>query len=73
MTGPGDPLAPYRGGIGSGVLDMMTADGTTPAQRASTWLPLGARPSDIEQAYGANGTLYYWLLTEGRGYRQAPS
>lgn len=70
---PSDPFAPYRGGIGSGLLEMMAADGTTPAQRSSTWLPLAAKPADVEQAYGANGVLYYWLLNEGRGYRRPPA
>jgi lysozyme len=71
---PGDPVdPPAYAGIGTGLLDMMAADGTTPAQRASTWLPLGATPSDVETCYGANGVLYTWLLTVGAGYRYHPS
>lgn len=62
-----------NGGIGSGLLAMMAADGTMPAQRSSTWLPLGVTPSDVEQAYGVNGVLYYWLLGPNQGYRQSPS
>jgi hypothetical protein len=45
---------------------------TTPAQRSSTWLPLAATPSDVEQCYGENGILYVYLLTTGKGYRQPP-
>jgi len=73
QTGPSDPLAPYRGGIGSGILSAMEADGVVPAQRASTWLPLGARPSDVETCYASDGTLYTYLLTEGRGFKTPPS
>jgi hypothetical protein len=72
-TDPSDPFAQWRHGIGTGLLDMMAADQTQPAQRASTWLPLGATPSDVETCYGANGTLYSWLLTVGAGYRYRPS
>lgn len=73
MTGPSDPFAPFRAGIGSGLLEMMAADGTLPAQRSSTWLPLGAKPADVEQCFGENGTLYVYLLSVGRGYRQPPA
>jgi len=70
----GDPFAPWRSGVGSGLLELMAQDGTLPAQRASTWLPLGApSPADIETCFGQNGVAYYWLLTTNRGYRQAPS
>lgn len=70
---PADPMAPWAGKVGSGLLEMMAVDGTKPAQRGSTWLPLGVTPSDVETCYGENGTLYYWLLTVGRGYRQKAS
>jgi hypothetical protein len=71
---PNDPYAAWRGAIGSGLLEMMAADGTLPAQRASTWLPLGApAPSDIESCNGANGVSYVWQLTTGQGFRYRPS
>src|SRR4030095_1380427 len=45
-----DPYAPWEGKVGSGLLELMAQDGTLPAQRASTWLPLGtAPPSDVEE------------------------
>lgn len=72
-TRPDDPFAPYRSGIGSGLIEMMTADGTLPAQRASTWLPLAASPADVETCYGQNGVLYTYLLTVGRGFRYPPA
>jgi hypothetical protein len=71
---PADPYAAWRGHVGSGLLEMMAADNTLPAQRSSTWLPLGtASPSDVETCYGANATLYTWLLTVGAGHRYRPS
>jgi len=71
---PSDPFAAWRGKIGSGILEGMAADGTLPAVRQSTWLPLGApSPHDVEQAIGQNGTQYVWLLTVGRLERYAPS
>lgn len=71
---PEDPFKPWLGKVGSGLLEMMATDQTLPAQRRSTWLPLGdPAPSDIESCYGQNGTLYYWLITTGRGYRTRPS
>jgi lysozyme len=70
---PGPTPPPYEGAIGSGLLEMMAADHTTPAQRGSTWLPLGVTPSDVESCYGANGTLYTWLLTVGKGFRYPPA
>ena len=66
---PADPFAPWSGKVGTGLLELMAQDNTKPAQRGSTWLPLGVTPSDIEQCYGENGTMYSWLLTVGRGYR----
>lgn len=71
---PSDPYAPWAGKVGSGILDMMKADSTLPAMRASTWLPLGTTaPSDVEQCYGQQGVNYVWLLTTGAGYRVRPS
>jgi hypothetical protein len=71
---PSDPYAAWRGKVGDGLLEMMAADGTAPAQRESTWLPLGApSPHDIETCAGQNGTQYQWQLTTGRGYRYPPA
>jgi hypothetical protein len=70
---PNDPYAPWRGAVGSGLLDMMAADGVLPAQRSSTWLPLGVSPADVESCAGQNGTEYRWLLTVSHGYRYRPS
>ena len=67
-----DPFAPWHGYVGSGLLDMMAADGTLPAQRVSTWLPLGVTPADVEQALGQNGINYVWQLVTNRGFRYAP-
>lgn len=64
---------PWEGRVGSGLLELMAQDGTKPAQRASTWLPLGVSPADVESCYGQNGTLYVWLLAIGRGFRYKPS
>jgi hypothetical protein len=65
---------PWEGKVGSGLLEMMTADNTLPAQRESTWLPLGhPPPSDIEECVGQNGTLYRWLLDTNQGFRYRPS
>lgn len=71
--GEAPPLPPEYTGIGTGLLDMMATDGTYPAQRVSTWLPLGVSPSDAESCYGANGTHYVYLLTQGKGFRYLPS
>jgi hypothetical protein len=66
--------SPWAGRIGSGLLEMMAADGVLPAQRYSTWLPLGAPPpADIEECVGTNGITYRWLLTENLGFRIRPS
>lgn len=71
---PGDVVPPpVYSGIGTGILEMMAEDQTEPAQRASTWLPLGVNPADVESCYGANGTLYTWLLAVGRGWRYPPA
>lgn len=69
----GDPFAPWRATVGSGLLELMAQDGTLPAQRSSTWLPLGVSPSDVETCYGQNGTGYVWLLTTNQGFRFRPS
>jgi lysozyme len=71
--GSGDPAPPEYAGIGSGLLQMMSDDNTYPAQRVSTWLPLGVSPSDVEECLGANGVMYRWLLTIGAGHRYPPS
>ena len=68
-----DTLLRWRGIIGDGLLQMMRVDGTQPAQRSSTWLPLGVTPSDVEECYGENGTRYVWLLQTDRGFRFRPS
>lgn len=71
---PSDPFALWRGKVGDGILDAMAEDGTVPAQRASTWLPLGApSPHDIEQCTGENGIVYAYLLTIGELVRYMPA
>lgn len=72
-TVPDDPFAPWRSGIGSGLLQMMAEDNTIPAQRASTWYPLLANPADIETCMGLNGTDYRWILSSNQGFRYRPS
>lgn len=69
---PDDPYAAWAGLIGSGLLQMMAADGTLPAQSRSTWLPLGQSPADVEQALGQNGVSYVWALPISQGFRYAP-
>jgi hypothetical protein len=70
----GDPFGPWRATVGSGLLELMAQDGTLPAQRGSTWLPLGApSPADVETCYGQNAILYGWLLTVNQGFRTRPS
>lgn len=54
--------------VGAGILELMRADGTTPASH-STFLPLGRQPALIEEAYGLNGTRYAWHLPTGRAWR----
>lgn len=70
---PSDPYAPWAGLVGTGLLELMAQDKTLPAQRASTFLPLGVNPADVETCYGDNGVLYSWLLTTNAGYRYRPS
>jgi len=51
---------------------MMAQDLTYPAQTSSTWLPLGQNVADVEEAYGANGIRYVWLLRVSKGLRFSP-
>jgi lysozyme len=69
-----DPLATWRGTVGSGILDMMRADGTVPVM-ASTWLPLGrgAADAEAEEGYGVNGTRYLFHLPSQRSWRYPSS
>lgn len=67
---PPDPAHDY--GVGSGLVQMMAEDNTTPAA-PSSWLPLGASPSLIEEAVGLNGTTYRWHLPTGSHWRYRPS
>jgi lysozyme len=69
---PEDPYAQWAGLVGSGILEMMAVDATLPAQRASTFLPPGANPADVEQCFGQNGTNYVWLLAVNAGFRFYP-
>lgn len=75
-------LDAWRGRVGSGLLEMMAADGTEPAM-ASEWRPFG-RPetfpgsgvlvdATIEQAIGMNGTTYIWHLPTNQSWRQRAS
>lgn len=59
-------------GVGSGLLAMMTGDGTTPIA-PSTFLPLGQSPALIEEGYGANGVIYRWFLATGQSFRYRPA
>ena len=70
---PTDAYKPWRGHVGDGLLAMMAADNTFPAQRASTWLPLGANPADIEACIGQNGISYQWILASQHGFRHVPA
>lgn len=65
-------LSAWYGKVGAGLLKMMLEDGTEPAQRRSSWLPLNAAPADIEECYGINGTRYYWFLAQNKGFRAKP-
>jgi hypothetical protein len=64
---------PWEGFVGSGLLDMMRADGVVPAQSISTWLPLGSPSADIEECVASDGCVYRWLLAYAAGYRYRPS
>ena len=70
----GDPYADWRATVGSGLISMMQEDGTFPAQSASTWLPLGKSPADVEECLSQDGTLYRWTVsTTNQGFRYRPS
>lgn len=71
VTPPTPPADPLEGKVGSGILEMMAADGTTPAS-PSTFLPLGAVPSALEQCLGMNGVNYVWHLPSGQHWRYDP-
>jgi lysozyme len=69
-----DPYAPWSGLVGSGIIEMMRADGVLPAQSRSTWLPLGQSPADVEQCIAQDGTVYAWTVsTSNQGFRYYPS
>lgn len=59
------PTAPHVHAVGDGLRSWMAEDSTTPVA-CSSFLPLGMTPSEIECAYGANGSEYRWSLVEGR-------
>jgi hypothetical protein len=63
---------PWYGAIGTGLLEMMSADHVLPAQDSSTWLPLGRPVAQIEEAIAVDGTVYRWLLGPNRGFRYRP-
>jgi hypothetical protein len=65
--------SPWEGRIGSGLLELMKADGVLPAQDYATWLPLGRQPAQIEEAIAEDGTVYRWLLATNAGYRYRPA
>lgn len=70
---PPPDLSAWEGTVGSGLLAMMAEDQTRPAQRVSTWLPLGTASADIEECYGQNGLRYVWLVsTTNQGFRYRP-
>lgn len=72
-TEPPPDLSVWEGVVGSGILEMMAQDQTRPAQRVSTWLPLGTSSADIEECYGQNGTRYAWTVsTTNQGFRYRP-
>lgn len=66
----GAPAPTYAapGEVGSGLLELMAADGTAPAM-PSTFLPLGKTPSTVEECQGLNGTIYRWHLPTGQHWR----
>jgi hypothetical protein len=68
---PPPDLSAWEGAVGSGLLEMMAADGTEPVS-VSTWLPLGGAVADIEEAMGANGVVYRWALSINAGFRYSP-
>ena len=68
---PANAYAP-PGSVGSGLLELMAADGTSPAL-PSTWLPLGAPTALVEESTGLNGVIYRWHLPTGMSWRYRPS
>jgi hypothetical protein len=66
---------PVNGGesesVGSGLLQLMAQDGTEPALSASLWV--GGPPAEAELCFAKTGVLYYWLMSEGRGFRLKPT
>lgn len=60
------------GDVGSGLLDLMAAQGTEPAL-PSVFLPLGRSPALIEECQGMDGRIYRWHIPTGRSWRYEPS
>jgi hypothetical protein len=70
---PSLDYSPWYGAVGTGLLDMLAADGVLPAQSRSTWLPLGQATADVEEVLGQNGTVYRWTVsTTNAGFRYRP-
>lgn len=67
-----DEVFAQPGEVGSGLLEMMAEDGTTPAM-PSTFLPLGSNPSIAEWAIGLNGYQYLFHIPTGRRWRYPPA
>jgi len=65
------PNPPNYAGIGSGLIEMMTAAGVTPAQSASSWI--GGPPAEVETCYASDGSLFVWLLSLNTGFRFRPT
>lgn len=65
---PEPPLPDYGPGIGSGLVEMLTADGTEPAMTHSVTF---GQPWQVELVFGKNGVLYVWLMGVG-GFRYRP-
>lgn len=70
----GSTLDAWRDRVGSGILELMAADGTEPIM-PSTWLPLGRGQADAEaeQCVAKDGRTYFWHLTSGRHFRYDPA
>jgi lysozyme len=69
---PEDAYAPWVGQVGSGLLEQMQAAGVLPAQSASTWLPLGRNPAEIEECMASDGSVFRWVLAQATCYRFYP-
>lgn len=68
-TPPSDhPVYFQPGDVGTGLLQMMQADGTEPAM-PSVFLPLGRSPSMIEECIGLNGTTFRWHIPTGKSWK----